>query len=83
LGRVLLRFVVACVIVVTTTAGTLPAAAWSNGVDGPNTYGTHDWILDHALDALGRRADWVCRRAALHATDDQRRGRRTVPERAR
>jgi hypothetical protein len=83
LGRVLLRFVVACVIVVTTTAGTLPAAAWSNGVDGQNTYGTHDWILDHALDALGRRADWVCRRAALHATDDQRRGRRTVPERAR
>jgi hypothetical protein len=70
LGRVLPRFVVACVIVVTTTAGTLPAAAWSNGVDGPNTYGTHDWILDHALDALGRRADWVCRRAALRATDD-------------
>ena len=62
LGRVLPRFVVACAIVVTaTTAGALPAAAWSNGVDGPNAYGTHDWILDHALDALGRRADWVCR----------------------
>jgi hypothetical protein len=42
----------------------------SNGVDGPNTYGTHDWILDHALDGLGDRADWVCRRAALRATDD-------------
>jgi hypothetical protein len=71
LGRVLPRFAVACVIVVTATiAETLPAAAWSNGGEGANGYGTHDWILDHALDALGRRADWVCRRAALRATDD-------------
>ncbi len=50
--------------------GTSPALAWSNGVDGPNTYGTHDWILDHALDGLGDRAGWVCRRTALRATDD-------------
>ena len=71
LRRFLLRSAIACLIVITTTTvWASPAAAWSNGVDGPNTYGTHDWILDHALDALGRRADWVCRRAALRATDD-------------
>jgi hypothetical protein len=23
-----------------------PARAWSNGSSGPNSYGTHDWILD-------------------------------------
>jgi hypothetical protein len=70
-GRILPRFVIACAVVATTTmGGAPPAAAWSNGVDGPDTYGTHDWILDHALDALGRRVDWVCRRAAFRATDD-------------
>ncbi len=50
--------------------GAAPAFAWSNGADGPNAYGTHDWILHHALDGLGDRASWVCRRAALRATDD-------------
>jgi hypothetical protein len=55
---------------IVTAVGALPALAWSNGVNGPNAYGTHDWILDHALDALGERADWVCRRAGLRATDD-------------
>jgi hypothetical protein len=70
-GRILPRFVIACAVVAATTMGCAPpAAAWSNGVDGPDTYGTHDWILDHALDALGRRVDWVCRRAAFRATDD-------------
>lgn len=70
-GRFRPRFAMACLIVIaTTTFSASPAVAWSNGVDGPNTYGTHDWILDHALDALGRRADWVCRRTALRATDD-------------
>jgi hypothetical protein len=47
-----------------------PALAWSNGTGGYNSYGTHDWVLDKALDALGHRADWVCVRAALRATDD-------------
>jgi hypothetical protein len=51
--------------------GAAPAVAWSNGVDGPNAYFTHDWILDHALDGLGDRAGWVLpARAALRATDD-------------
>jgi hypothetical protein len=46
------------------------ARAWANGVDGPDAYGTHDWILDRALRALGDRADWVCSGVALRATDD-------------
>ena len=47
-----------------------PARAWSNGVDGPNSYGTHDWIIDQALQAVGEQADWVHTRVALRATDD-------------
>jgi hypothetical protein len=65
------RAALACAVALTATAvGASPALAWSNGVDGPNAYGTHDWILDHALGALGDRTDWVCRRAALRSTDD-------------
>lgn len=47
-----------------------PAAAWANGPDGPNSYGTHDWILDKALQAAGEQAAWVKVRVALRATDD-------------
>jgi hypothetical protein len=47
-----------------------PAVAWSNGVDGPDSYGTHDWILDKALEAAGDDASWVRVRVALKATDD-------------
>lgn len=47
-----------------------PALAWSNGRDGPDSYGTHDWILDKALKAAGNDADWVRKRIALRATDD-------------
>jgi hypothetical protein len=66
-----IQIALACAIAFTATAvGASPALAWSNGVDGPNASGTHDWILDHALDALGDRAVRVCRRAAIRATDD-------------
>jgi hypothetical protein len=50
-----------------------PAAAWSNGRSGPNSYGTHDWILDKAIKKLKRRGesvDWVRLNVALRATDD-------------
>lgn len=47
-----------------------PALAWANGSDGPNTYGTHDWILDQAIDAAGDDASWVNLKVALRATDD-------------
>lgn len=48
----------------------VPALAWSNGPDGPNTYGTHDWILDKAIEAAGKKARWVRVGVALRATDD-------------
>lgn len=47
-----------------------PAVAWSNGTDGCDSYGTHDWILDQAVQAVGEQADWVRPGVALRATDD-------------
>lgn len=47
-----------------------PAGGWSNGVDGPNSFGTHDWILKKAIKTVGEDADWVRVRVALKATDD-------------
>ena len=46
------------------------AHAWSNGVNGCNSYGTHDWVLDQALQQVGEQAAWVRTRVALRATDD-------------
>ena len=46
------------------------AWGWSNGAEGPDTFGTHDWILAKALDAAGKDASWVRVRVALKATDD-------------
>ena len=46
------------------------ALAWSNGVHGPNTFGTHDLILREALRISHQRANWVCVRVAMRATDD-------------
>ena len=45
-----------------------PALAWSNGPNGPDTFGTHDWILAKALKATD--PNWVNKRVALRATDD-------------
>ncbi len=51
-----------------------PVRASSNGQTGrPNSYGTHDWILDQAIRALKRRnntVNWVKLDVALWATDD-------------
>jgi hypothetical protein len=59
---------------VLTFAGSIaPVAGWSNGGDGGNGYGTHDWILDQALRLLDERGighGWVDRTIALRATDD-------------
>ena len=48
----------------------MSAQAWSNGVNGYNSFGTHDWILREAIDALGDDASWICLGRALRATDD-------------
>lgn len=61
---------VACLSPLLINAFTAPAHAWSNGTDGCNSYGTHDWIFDQALQAVGEKADWVNTRVALRATDD-------------
>lgn len=47
-----------------------PALAWSNGRNGPNSFGTHDWILKKAIRATRADASWVRVRVALRATDD-------------
>ena len=39
-------------------------------MNGYKSYGTHHLILDHALNSLGHKADWVCLNVALGATDD-------------
>lgn len=45
-----------------------PASAWSNGVDGCNSFGTHDLVLSAALAFSDET--WVMRRVAMRATDD-------------
>ncbi|MBN2846885.1 MAG: hypothetical protein JXP72_00330, partial [Coriobacteriia bacterium] len=42
------------------------ALAWSNGPDDGAGYGTHDWVLDEALDLVS--APWVDRDVALSTT---------------
>ena len=46
------------------------ASAWSNGVNGPNVFATHDWVLREAIEASGNAGNWICPREALRATDD-------------
>jgi hypothetical protein len=46
------------------------ANAWSNGTNGPNSFGTHDWIVRQAVRMAGRQARWVCVKRAMRATDD-------------
>lgn len=51
----------------------LPAAAmaWSNGDDGGNGFGTHDWILREAARlAAKQNAGWVILKVAEPKTDD-------------
>lgn len=64
------RRVVIVVVLAALLLSASPAGAWSNGTEGCDSYGTHDWILDQALQAVGEDADWVRTRVALKATDD-------------
>jgi len=45
------------------------ALAWSNGPQGCNSFGTHDWILKKAVQHA-QGAEWVRMKVALRATDD-------------
>lgn len=64
--------VIALVVLVALVfvAAPTPALAWANGPEGCNSYGTHDWILDKAINAAGNKASWVKVGVALRATDD-------------
>ncbi|MGI8407836.1 MAG: hypothetical protein ACR2L3_04935 [Actinomycetota bacterium] len=46
-----------------------PAFGWSNGSEGYNSFGAHDWILAKALQGAGSPG-WVNKTIALRATDD-------------
>lgn len=47
------------------------AAAWSNGDDGGDGFGTHDWVLQEARRvAATRGAGWLVLKTALPRTDD-------------
>ena len=62
----------AILMLVTAMPGT--AAAWCNGPDKNGSqgagYGSHDWILDHAIKHAGAGGDWVYKKTALLASDD-------------
>lgn len=57
------RLAKAIVVGLLASAVPAPAAAWSNGVDGPNAFGTHDWILKKAIRAAGADASVPATRA--------------------
>lgn len=46
------------------------ANGWSNGVAGPDSFGTHDWVFRAGLVRVGGRVPWLCVGTALRATDD-------------
>ena len=68
--RVRVGLVASLLAIALVPAAPMSAQAWSNGVNGYNSFGTHDWILREAIDALGDDASWICLGRALRATDD-------------
>lgn len=59
---------VTSLLLVAATASS--AFAWANGGDNGNGYGTHDWLLEHAITLAGGNGDWVDVKTALLASDD-------------
>lgn len=57
----------AIILVIATQA---PVSGWSNGRGGPDSFGTHDWILHRAAKAVADDIPWLHLRVALRATDD-------------
>jgi len=57
-------------------AGASSAHGWANGADlngdgiGDDGYGTHDWIVERAIDLAGTSASWVDTETAILASDD-------------
>ncbi len=47
------------------------ALGWANGPNGPDSFGTHDWVLKEATDlAVAQGVSWVDLGVALPKTDD-------------
>lgn len=67
MARRLLPLVLALALAVSLQT---PALSWSNGRGGPNSFGTHDWILQRAARAVAQDIPWLHLRVALRATDD-------------
>ena len=65
-----MRAILVLGIVAALSFPSAPALGWANGTGGPNSYGTHDWIVNKAIRAVGGRAEWVQIRVALRASDD-------------
>lgn len=61
---------VVALVVVLSVGSVQSAFAWGNGGNERNGYGTHDWLLDKAIEAAGEKANWVDVNAALLASDD-------------
>ena len=65
-----------CLVGALVLGGLLPnheARGWANGRGGPNSFGTHDWILQKPIKKLKKRGDtvdWVKLDVAVKATDD-------------
>jgi hypothetical protein len=64
---------ISCAVLAIVVLVAFPAAAfgWSNGPGGPNTFGTHDWVLKEA-DRLAakKHAGWVRLSVALPRADN-------------
>jgi hypothetical protein len=66
-----LRLAVPLVVALAFASAPGPALGWRNGGDDGNGYGSHDWIVDAAVDVLdGRAADWFDPAVARLASDD-------------
>jgi len=64
---------ICCAVLALLVLAVFPAAAfgWCNGPDGPNTFGTHDWVLKEANRlAAKKHAGWVRLSVALPRTDN-------------
>ncbi len=72
---------VVCLATTALVATATTAFAWGNGLPR-DTYGTHDWILERAIELAGEDASWVDTTTALLATDDPDTWRTDFPDKS-
>lgn len=70
-SRILLVVLALLVTLAAVIAAPGRAEAWSNGNEGPDSFGTHDWVLQEANRlAKQKKAGWLKLSVALVHTDD-------------